>query len=61
MVISNCRLGLYKEGFGEVENVYIKKLCKTRHKSTRRKYTEKDRLQIKYLEAYKRKVETDSY
>ena len=28
MVISNCRLGLYKEGFGEVENVYIKKLCK---------------------------------
>lgn len=29
MVISNCRLGLYKEGFGEVENVYIKKLCKT--------------------------------
>ena len=30
-----------KEGFGEVENVFIKKLCKTRHKSTRRKYTRK--------------------
>jgi len=54
--IKTCRLGLYK-GFGEVANVYIKKLCKTRLKSTRRKYTRKleqtDRLQIKYLKSYK--------
>ena len=41
MVISNCRLGLNKEGFGKVENVYIKKLCKVRHENTREKISKK--------------------